>query len=44
MQHHIKVSTETPVKVKPYPIPVQFKEQVEQEIAELENVGMITRS
>ncbi|BFZ05447.1 hypothetical protein BsWGS_08486 [Bradybaena similaris] len=44
IEHEIKVSTESPVRVKPYPIPVHYKAQVEKEIEELEKNGIIVRS
>lgn len=44
IEHHIEVVTETPIRVKPYPIPVHYLEQVNGEINELQKLGIITRS
>ncbi|CAG5130268.1 unnamed protein product, partial [Candidula unifasciata] len=44
IKHHIRLTTEIPVKTKPYPIPLHYQKQVEAEISELEKCGIIRRS
>ncbi|BFY99110.1 hypothetical protein BsWGS_02150 [Bradybaena similaris] len=44
IMHHIKVTTDTPIRVKPYVIPEHYKEKVEAEIKELERLQIIQRS
>ncbi|BFZ09104.1 hypothetical protein BsWGS_12143 [Bradybaena similaris] len=44
VMHHIKVTTDVPIKVKPYIIPEHYKEKVESEIRELEKLNVIQRS
>lgn len=44
IQHHIKLTTDNPIKIKPYPVPIHYQDKVNKEIEELEKLGIIQRS
>lgn len=44
IEHKIILTSETQIRVKPYPIPLHFRQQVDDEIKELLNLGIIQES
>lgn len=44
LQHGIKITTDTPIKLKPYPIPFSIKETVIDEVRKMIDMGIIERS
>jgi len=44
LQHDIKITTDIPIRVKPYPIPFSMKETVIDEVRKMIDMGIIERS
>jgi len=43
-QHHIKLTSDQPVRSRPYPVPYSLRESLKNDIADMEKMGVITES
>jgi len=43
-QHHIKLTSDQPVRSRPYPVPYSLRESLKKDIADIEKMGVIRES